>query len=75
MTTRRIVITGLGLVTSLGSDVKTVWDLLSNGVSGISKINRFDTSDLDCKIAGQVIMKSESEEYVFNAADYIPEKT
>ena len=74
MTTRRIVITGLGLVTSLGSDVKTVWDLLSNGVSGISKINRFDTSDLDCKIAGQVIMKSESEEYVFNAEDYIPEK-
>ena len=74
MTTSRTVITGLGLVTSLGSDVKTVWDLLSNGVSGISKINRFDTSDLDCKIAGQVIMKSESEEYVFNAADYIPEK-
>ncbi|CEI84825.1 beta-ketoacyl-[acyl-carrier-protein] synthase II [Ehrlichia minasensis] len=74
MTKRRIVITGLGLVTSLGSDVKTVWELLSNGVSGIRKINRFDTSDLDCKIAGQVIMKSESEKYVFNPEDYIPEK-
>ncbi|AHX04361.1 beta-ketoacyl-ACP synthase II [Ehrlichia japonica] len=74
MTKKRVVITGLGLVTSLGSDVKTVWNLLSKGVSGIRKINRFDTSDLDCKVAGQVTMKSESEEYVFNAEDYIPEK-
>ncbi|KJV65821.1 beta-ketoacyl synthase N-terminal-like domain-containing protein, partial [Ehrlichia muris] len=64
MTKKRVVITGLGLVTPLGSDVKTVWNLLSKGISGIRKINRFDTSDLDCKVAGQVTMKSESEEYV-----------
>ena len=74
MTSRRIVITGLGLVTSLGSDVKTVWDLLHKGKSGVKKITRFDTSDLDCKVGGQVIMKSEDENYIFDPAEFIPEK-
>ncbi|ABD45125.1 beta-ketoacyl-acyl-carrier-protein synthase II [Ehrlichia chaffeensis str. Heartland] len=74
MAKKRVVITGLGLVTSLGSDLKTVWDSLSKGISGIRKIDRFDTSDLDCKVAGQVTTKPESEEYIFDAGDYIPEK-
>ena len=74
MTVKRIVITGLGLVTSLGSDIKTVWDLLCKGTSGIRKISRFDTSDLDCKIGGQITIKSESEDYIFDATEFIPEK-
>ncbi|GAT77046.1 3-oxoacyl-ACP synthase II [Ehrlichia ruminantium] len=74
MTGKRVVITGLGLVTPLGNDIKTVWDLLCKGTSGIKKINRFDASDLDCKISGQIIMKSDSEIHTFDPANWIEEK-
>src|SRR5437763_16938227 len=51
---RRVVITGLGGVTPIGSDVETFWSNLKNGVSGIRSIDAFDTSAYDCRIGGQV---------------------
>src|SRR5713226_8482417 len=51
---RRVVITGLGAITPLGNDVETFWSNLKNGVSGIRKIEAFDTSAYDCKIGGEV---------------------
>src|SRR5437588_5220924 len=51
---RRVVITGLGAVTPIGSDVETFWANLKNGVSGIRAIDAFDTTAYDCKIGGQV---------------------
>jgi len=51
---RRVVVTGLGLVTPLGGDVETSWQNLIAGKSGIAAITRFDTSDQKAKIAGEV---------------------
>ena len=51
---RRVVVTGLGLVTPLGGDVETTWQNLIAGKSGIAPITRFDTSDHKAKIAGEV---------------------
>jgi 3-oxoacyl-[acyl-carrier-protein] synthase II len=51
---RRVVITGLGALTPLGNDVETFWQNLKNGVSGIHKIEGFDTAAYDCKIGGEV---------------------
>ena len=54
MNDRRVVITGLGVITPVGNDVPTFWDNLKNGVSGIGLIDAFDTTGYDCKIGGQV---------------------
>ena len=54
-TDRRVVITGMGVVTPIGNDVDTFWRNLQNGVSGIGKIQAFDTSAYDCQIAGEVL--------------------
>src|ERR1700741_3452973 len=51
---RRVVITGLGALTPIGSDVEAFWANLKNGVSGIRAIDAFDTSGYDCRIGGQV---------------------
>jgi 3-oxoacyl-[acyl-carrier-protein] synthase II len=51
---RRVVVTGLGLVTPLGGDVETSWKNLIAGKSGIAPITRFDTSEHKAKIAGEV---------------------
>ncbi|MGX7926384.1 beta-ketoacyl-ACP synthase II [Tsuneonella sp. HG094] len=51
---RRVVVTGLGLVTPLGADVETTWSNLIAGKSGIGPITRFDVSDQKAKIAGEV---------------------
>jgi 3-oxoacyl-[acyl-carrier-protein] synthase II len=51
---RRVVVTGLGLVTPLGSGIEETWRRLLAGESGIKRIEKFDVSDLTCKIAGQV---------------------
>lgn len=51
---RRVVITGLGVITPVGNDVETFWNNLINGVCGIETITSFDTSDLPVKIAGQI---------------------
>lgn len=54
MNDRRVVISGMGVVTPVGSDLETFWDNLKNGVSGIRRINSFDTSRYDCQIGGEV---------------------
>ena len=51
---KRVVVTGLGLVTPLGRGVDTVWSALVEGKSGITTIQSFDCSNWSCQIAGQV---------------------
>jgi 3-oxoacyl-[acyl-carrier-protein] synthase II len=51
---RRVVITGLGVITPVGNDLETFWSNLKNGVSGIRKIQAFDTTNYDCQIGGEV---------------------
>ncbi len=51
---RRVVVTGVGLVTPLGTGVKKTWENICAGVSGIDLITRFDTSDFFVKIAAEV---------------------
>ncbi|MCM3215674.1 beta-ketoacyl-ACP synthase II [Niallia taxi] len=52
---KRVVVTGMGVISPLGNDVNQFWKNLSSGKSGISKIEQFDVSDLKTKIAGSVI--------------------
>ena len=51
---RRVVVTGLGLLTSVGLDVASTWDSLLAGRSGIARIDSFDLSDMSVLIAGEV---------------------
>jgi 3-oxoacyl-[acyl-carrier-protein] synthase II len=51
---RRVVITGLGVISPVGNDVETFWRNLQNGVSGIELVRAFDTTDYDCRIGGEV---------------------
>ncbi len=54
MDRKRVVITGLGAVTCLGSSVEMLWEGLINGRSGIRRITQFDARDLPCQIAGEI---------------------
>jgi len=63
---RRVVITGLGLVTPLGVGVPKTWAAILSGQPGVGLITRFDASDYPCRIAGEV--------KDFNPADYIEKK-
>lgn len=49
-----VVITGIGLVTCLGSDKETFWNSILQGKSGIRRITQFDSSDMPCQIAGEI---------------------
>ena len=51
---KRVVITGMGAITPIGNDVKAFWEALLAGKSGIGKITRFDASEFDAQIAGEV---------------------
>ena len=51
---RRVVVTGLGLVTPCGNDVESTWDAVIHARSGIARIAKFDASDLSVQIAGEV---------------------
>ena len=64
--TRRVVVTGLGIVSPVGSTVDKAWTNIKNGVSGIRKISTFDASSFSVQISGSVID--------FNADDYITPK-
>jgi 3-oxoacyl-[acyl-carrier-protein] synthase II len=73
VTMRRVVVTGIGLVTPLGVGGETVWRRLVDGQSGIRGIQSFDVSDLPAKIAGQV-PRGETSSGSFNADDWVPPK-
>ena len=60
---RRVVVTGMGLLTSLGNDMKSSWSNLINSKSGIKKINQFDVSDLPAKIAGYINNNPNDKDY------------
>ncbi len=51
---RRVVVTGLGIISPVGNDVATAWANLTAGKSGISRITRFDATDFRTQIAGEV---------------------
>lgn len=51
---RRVVITGMGIISPIGKDIKTFWENLKNGVCGIDFIQNIDTTGLEVKIAGEV---------------------
>ena len=51
---RKVVITGMGVITPVGNDLDTFWNRLTNGVSGIRQIQHFDVSNYDCRIGGEV---------------------
>ncbi|WP_093471117.1 beta-ketoacyl-ACP synthase II [Paenibacillus popilliae] len=63
---QRVVVTGMGVVTALGSDLDTLWRSLMEGKSGISQIETFDTTDYPTKIAASV--------KDFNPEEYIDKK-
>ena len=67
---RRVVVTGLGLVTPVGCGVDTAWKNILDGKSGASKIEHFDVSDLACKIAA-IIPRADGRgpEYFSGSAD------
>ncbi|MEE9481001.1 MAG: beta-ketoacyl-ACP synthase II [Kiloniellales bacterium] len=70
---RRVVITGLGMVTPLASGVRPTWERLIEGRSGVGAIQSFDVSDLPCKIAGQVPY-GEAANGGFDPTDYVEPK-
>ena len=65
-TPRRVVVTGMGVVSPLGSDVETFWRRLVAGESGIGRVTRFDTTGYDTTIAGEV--------QGFNVENYLDRK-
>ncbi|MFN2349791.1 MAG: beta-ketoacyl-ACP synthase II [Thioalkalivibrio sp.] len=66
MSKRRVVITGLGIVSPVGSTIKSAWDNVTAGKSGITSIDVFDASEMPVRISGAV--------RDFNADDYITPK-
>ncbi|MDQ2866903.1 MAG: beta-ketoacyl-ACP synthase II [Verrucomicrobiota bacterium] len=54
MKDRRVVISGIGVVTPIGNELETFWSNLKNGVSGIGAITAFDVAAYDCRIGGEV---------------------
>ena len=66
MTRRRVVITGLGLISPVGNSVAEGWANILAGRSGIANVSRFDASGLSCRFAGEV--------KDFKIEDYIPIK-
>ncbi len=51
---RRVVVTGLGVISPVGNDVRTAWSSLVNGVSGLGPITKFDPAPYEAKLAGEV---------------------
>lgn len=60
---KRVVITGMGIVSPVGTGVEYAWKNIVNGVSGIRKIDTFDVSDLSSQIAGLPIVGTEPGQY------------
>jgi 3-oxoacyl-[acyl-carrier-protein] synthase II len=70
---RRVVITGLGMVTPLGCGVESTWQRLLDGESGAKKLETFDVSDLACKIAC-TIPKGDGSDSTFNPDQWMDPK-
>ncbi|MEO8714526.1 MAG: beta-ketoacyl-ACP synthase II [Acetobacteraceae bacterium] len=70
---RRVVVTGMGLACPLGLGVEHVWRRLINSESGIGAIQSFDTTELSCKVAGQVPGGTKAEGGL-DLAEWIPIK-
>ncbi len=70
---RRVVITGLGLVTPLACGVEESWQRLLSGETGIKKIDDFEVADLSCQIAG-VIPRGDGSKGTFNPDDWMQKK-
>jgi len=66
MTRRRVVVTGLGIISPVGNTVAQAWEAVTAGRSGIGPISRFDTASFPTKIAGEVRN--------FDPASYLPAK-
>ena len=60
---KRVVVTGIGLLTSLGINSEISWSNLINRKSGIKKIKNFDLSNLPCKIAGYISHDQDDENF------------
>ena len=67
---RRVVVTGMGLLTTLGNNKETTWKNLINCESGIKQIKHFDVSDLPSKIAGYINNDPNDENY-FNKSSFL----
>ena len=70
---RRVVVTGMGLVTPLGVGLERNWRSLTEGESGIRAIQSFEVSDLPAKIAAQV-PRGDTTSGLFDADDWVPPK-
>ena len=70
---RRVVVTGLGLVTPLACGTEQTWQRLLSGESGIKRIEKFDVSDIPCQIAGQV-PRGDGANGSFNPDDWMEPK-
>jgi len=70
---RRVVVTGMGLVSPLGIGLENVWGQLVAGESGIRAIQSFDVSDLPSRVAAQV-PRGDRASGLFNADDWVPPK-
>ncbi len=71
---RRVIVTGVGLITPLATDVRNTWLKLIDGKSGVRGISRFNASDLACKVAGQVPLQHDNIDHCFNSLDYVSKK-
>ena len=69
---RRVVVTGLGMVSPLASGVEPTWERLIAGHSGVRPITRFEVSDITCRIAGQ--LPEGDSEHAFNPDDWVEPK-
>ncbi|MBM3608453.1 MAG: beta-ketoacyl-ACP synthase II [Alphaproteobacteria bacterium] len=70
---RRVVVTGLGMVTPLACGVEETWSRIIAGKSGLRRIEGFDVSDLPCQIAGQ-IQRGDGAEGTFNPDQWMDPK-
>ncbi len=74
---RRVVVTGMGMVSPLGCGVGVSWERLIDSQSGIRAIESFDVSDLSCKIAGQIPLADGNGAYdkgLFNPDEWVEPK-
>jgi 3-oxoacyl-[acyl-carrier-protein] synthase II len=70
---RRVVVTGLGIVSPLATGVEETWKRLTDGKSGAGPITKFDTSDMACRIACEV-KRGDGSDGTFNASQWVDHK-